>query len=132
MKNIFTKGDTKQYSKIVLPTEVAAFESGVVHHVYSSFCLAKDAEWCSRLFVLDMKETHEEGIGTKIHVNHVSPALVGQEVTIITTFDGITDKQEILTSFTAYVGERIIATGVQGQKILPKEKLLQLFKHITN
>ena len=71
MKNIFKIGDQKQFKKIVLQNETASFESGEVHPVYSTFALARDAEWCCRLFVLEMKEENEEGIGTMISVNHI-------------------------------------------------------------
>jgi fluoroacetyl-CoA thioesterase len=124
---MFTPGDQKTFSKIVQASEIAQFESGVVHEVYSSFCLAKDAEWCSRLFVLDLKTDDEEGIGTRITVEHCSPAFVGDTVLFITTLLQITDKKEVLTSYEAYVGKRLIAKGEQGQRILPKSKIESLF-----
>lgn len=131
MKTPFTQGDTKQYSRIINPTDIASFESGTVHEVYSTFAIARDAEWSGRLFVLEMKEDHEEGIGTFIHVNHISPAFVSQEITFVSTFEEITERKEIITSFKAYCDDRLIAEGKQGQKILPKEKIEQLFKQIT-
>jgi predicted thioesterase len=64
MKHLFKQGDVKRYSKVVSIDELASFESGTVHEVYSTFALARDAEWSGRLFVLEMKEEDEEGIGT--------------------------------------------------------------------
>ncbi len=61
MKNPFEIGAVKEYVKIVQEHEKAQFESGTVHAVYSTFSVAKDAEWSTRLFVLDMKEDDEEG-----------------------------------------------------------------------
>jgi fluoroacetyl-CoA thioesterase len=126
-KNIFSKGDIKTFQKVVASIEIAAFENGIVHPVYSTFSLAKDAEWCGRLFVLDMLEDLEEGIGTQITVKHISPAFVGDTVTFITTFDGITDKGEILTGYEAFVNKRLIAAGIQGQKILLKSQINKIF-----
>ena len=130
MKLIFKKGDTKTYTKKVKQEEIASFESGTVHEVYSTFSIAKDAEWSGRLFVLDMKEDDEEGIGTSISVNHKSPAFVGEEIMYIATFEEITDKKEIITSYKAYAGKRLIAEGIQGQRILPKAKIDDIFIQI--
>jgi fluoroacetyl-CoA thioesterase len=130
MKHIFKKGDTKTYTKKVKQEEIASFESGTVHEVYSTFSIAKDAEWSGRLFVLDMKEDDEEGIGTSISVNHKSPAFVGEEIMYIATFEEITDKKEIITSYKAYAGKRLIAEGIQGQRILPKAKIDDIFIQI--
>jgi predicted thioesterase len=128
MQNQFQKGDIKTFTKIVLPTEIAQFESGTVHEVYSTFSIAKDAEWSGRLFVLEMKELDEEGIGTKISVEHKSPAFVGDEVNFVATFEEITERGEIITSFQAFCGDRLIAKGSQGQRILLKSMIEEKFK----
>ncbi|MFN3940948.1 MAG: thioesterase family protein, partial [Chitinophagales bacterium] len=107
MKDIFQPGDRKYYERKVLPEDRAHFEEGgTVHQVYATFNLARDAEWSTRLFVLDMKEADEEGIGTFIEVLHVSPALIGQKVHFTAVIDAI-NGHEILCSFEARVGERI-------------------------
>ena len=129
MKNIFHQGDTKQYRKTVQRSETARFESGEVHPVYSTFAIAKDAEWACRLFVLEMKDENEEGIGTMVSVQHKSPALVEQEVVYTATVKSL-NGNEIVCSFEARVGERLIATGETGQKILPKEKIARLFESV--
>jgi predicted thioesterase len=98
--------------------------------VYSTFALARDAEWSGRLFVLEMKEEGEEGIGTRITVEHKSPSFVGQELTFIATFEEITARNEIITSYQVCCGERIIAEGIQGQKILKKETINALFNSL--
>jgi fluoroacetyl-CoA thioesterase len=132
MKELFKKGDKKKYVKVVEQTDIAAFESGVVHEVYSTFALTRDAEWSGRLFVLEMKEEEEEGIGTSISVQHKSPAFVGDKIEFIACFEEITDKGEIITSYEARCGNRLIAIGVQGQRILPKEKIDALFQSVQN
>ncbi|MEI8279153.1 MAG: hypothetical protein WCG87_05265 [Bacteroidota bacterium] len=129
MKNPFNTGDTKTFTHIVTKADSAGFESGTVHEVYSTFALARDAEWSGRLFVLEMKETGEEGIGTCITVDHLSPALIGQEVVFTATLITVI-KNEITTSYVAHVGTRLIASGTQKQKILRKEKLETIFKSL--
>ncbi len=126
MKNIFNNGDIKTYSKMVELVDTATFDSGQVHPVYATFALGRDTEWVCRLFVIEMKEHDEEGIGTFLHVNHHSPALIGNTVNFNATFERL-DGNHVICSFEAKVGERLIASGQTGQKILKKEKLERLF-----
>ena len=132
MQNPFQKGDTKTFSKIVLANDIAQFDSGLVHAVYSTFSITKDAEWSGRLFVLEMKAEDEEGIGTKISVEHKSPAFVGDEIQFVATFEEVTERGEIITSFQAFCGDRLIAKGIQGQRILLKSLLEEKFKIVRN
>ena len=111
--------------------DVAAFTSGVVHHVYSTFALARDAEWTTRQFVLEMRDDDEEGIGSMVSVTHHSAAFTGEEVLITGTIMRI-KHHEIICSFEAKVGKRMVATGETGQKILKREKFEQLFNHAKN
>lgn len=129
MKNIHTTGSIKQYQKVVYEEDTATFESGKVHPVYATFSIARDAEWVCRLFVLDMKDEDEEGIGTFVHVNHHAPALVNETVVFTATVESII-KNEIICTFAAHVGTRLIATGRQGQKILKKEKIESIFQSL--
>jgi predicted thioesterase len=77
-----------------------------------------------------MKEEDEEGIGTRLDIQHVSPALLGSEVDFTATFEEISEKGEIMTSFEARVGERLIAKGIQGQRILKREKIDSIFRQL--
>ena len=127
VKNPFIPGDIKVYTKVVQSTEIAAFESGMVHPLYATFYLTKDAEWSTRLFVLEMKEEDEEGIGTFIEVYHRSPVLVGSSVDFYATLEEV-QGNAIICSFIAKVGDRVIADGRTGQKILKKAKLNEVIE----
>jgi fluoroacetyl-CoA thioesterase len=129
MKNLFKVGDRKTFSKIVNDADTANFDSGQVHPVYATFALGRDAEWCCRLFVLEMKEEDEEGIGTFLTIEHQSPSLVNNQVIFTATVEHLS-KNEIICSYEAKVGERLIAFGKQGQKILKKEKINQIFNSL--
>lgn len=129
MKDNFKPGDIKTFVQVVGKADTASFESGQVHAVYSTFALVREAEWSGRLFVLEMKEEEEEGIGTGITVKHLSPALVGEEV-IFTAVLKEVNGNEIVTEYIARVGDRTIAEGAQWQKILKKEKLERIFAGI--
>lgn len=130
MKHVFKIGDSKHFIKKVTSDDLAFFENDQVHEVYSTFALGRDAEWCCRLFVLEMKDADEEGIGTFLKVVHQSPALLGQEVHFEAKLISLT-KNEIICSYVAMVGDRIVATGEQGQKIIAKKKLNALFEGLS-
>jgi predicted thioesterase len=127
MQALFQPGDVKTFQRVVRKEDCAAFDSGLVHPVYATFALARDAEWCCRLFVLEMKEADEEGIGTMLSLQHVSPALEGSTVEFTATVKAI-NGHEIICTLEVKVGDRVIAIGENGQKILKKEKLETVFK----
>lgn len=126
MKQIFTKGDKKHHNFKVNVQDVAHFEQQAVHDVCATFTLAREIEWATRLFVLEMLEEGEEGIGTHLNIEHLSPALFGNEVDIEAEYEGIQER-EIICKYKVKVGDRLIAKGTTGQKILPKEKLVDIF-----
>ena len=121
MKIPFQPTNIKIFQTKVTKDKLAQFDAGLVHPVYSTFALGKDVEWACRLFVLEMKEEGEEGIGTYLSIEHLSPALLGSTVKIIATLESVI-KNEIICAYEATVGERIIAKGKQTQKIISKAK----------
>ncbi len=130
MKTLFNKGESKAFTRLVSESDTASFDSGEVHHVLSTFALGRDAEWVCRLFVIDMIEEQEEGIGTSLNIKHISPAFVGETITYLAKFvhhQGNT----VMCSFCAKVGTRVVANGYTEQKIVNKEKINQLFKHYS-
>jgi predicted thioesterase len=122
MKQLFKYGDTKEFYKVVSKKDTAKFNGVEVHPYYSTFALARDAEWSSRLFVLDMKEINEEGIGTFVNIKHASPALVGDEVRFIATIKSVVHN-EVVCTITAKVNGRLIAKIETGQKILNPDEI---------
>ncbi len=118
-------GATKVYCKVVTAADFARFEDGLVHAVCSTFSLAQAAEWAGRLFVLEMKAVDEEGIGTFVSINHRSPAFEGEEIRVTATLQRRTGK-EVVCSFRAQAGERLVAEGDTGQQIVKKEKLAKI------
>ncbi|MTI39910.1 thioesterase family protein [Fulvivirga lutimaris] len=126
MKNIFKVGDQITITKLVERQDVAAFNGEVVHEVCSTFALAREIEWSSRQFVLQMKEADEEGIGTMLTIDHKGPAFVGETVEIIAKIESIV-QIEIICTYEAKVGDRLIATGKTGQKVLKKEAINHIF-----
>ncbi|HWA33492.1 MAG TPA: hypothetical protein VG737_05155 [Cyclobacteriaceae bacterium] len=127
MKNIFRKGDTKVYKRKILPEDQAIFQGELLHPVCSTFALARDFEWSSRLFFIEMKDPDEEGVGTSLVIDHKAPAFVGEELVVTATVDDA-DSREFICLIEARVGNRLIATGKTGQKMLKKNRLKDVFK----
>lgn len=127
MKNIFQLGDQKTFQHVVDDTDFAQFHGEIVHRVYSTFSLARDMEWTTRQFVIEMRDADEEGIGTFVHVDHRSPAFEGECVRFTGVIESL-NGNEIICSVTAKVDEREVAVGKTGQKILRKERLHKLLR----
>lgn len=126
MKNPFKVGDQKSFEKIVTTVETASFDGNEVHPFYGTFALARDAEWSSRLFVLEMKEDDEEGIGTFVNISHLSPALIGDLVEFTAELKEVKGNN-VICKIEAKVGNRIIAEGETGQKIIKRVKLDEIY-----
>jgi fluoroacetyl-CoA thioesterase len=125
MKHTCFPGQVRRFEKRVEPADLAHFGGVLVHAVCSTFALAQAVEWASRLFVLDLKEADEEGVGTWLTINHKRPAFPGETILITATLLSI-EANQVHCSFVARVGKRLVATGETGQKILKKEKLKKL------
>ena len=129
MKKVFNTGDRKVHQYTVIADDFATFSEGTVHPVCSTFVLAREIEWSSRLFVLEMTEEDEEGIGTMLQITHKSPALE-KETLVITAVVERWEQHELICNVRVKVGTRLVATGKTGQKILKKEKIKQIFSSL--
>ena len=127
MKDIFKVGDKKIYKKKVLEEDQAIFHGEILHSVCSTFALSRDIEWSSRLFFIEMKEDDEEGVGTHLSIDHYSPAFVGEELLITATVEKI-EANELICDIMVKVGDRVIAKGKTGQRMLKKERLNKIFR----
>ena len=101
MHNPFKPGDLKTFIHKVDDSDLVKFHVGKLHPVYSTYAITRDAEWVCRLFVLEMKDADEEGIGTMVKVVHHAPAKVGDDVEFEGTFVSLI-KNEIISSFKAH------------------------------
>ena len=127
MLNSVQVGEKRQIEHVVQKHDYAGFLGEVVHPVYSTFALGRDAEWACRQFVLELKEEDEEGVGTFLNIKHESPAFEGEKVVIESELQEIKANQ-VICSFVAKVGNRVIARGTQGQMVLKKDKVHQLLR----
>jgi len=125
MKDIFNIGDQKEQRYIVKEGDEASFNGELVHPVCATFTLAREIEWATRQFVLEMREEDEEGIGTFISIDHHAPAFVGELLVIRSTVESLTG-HELICTYTVEAENRIIATGKTGQKILKRSRIEKL------
>ncbi len=129
MKNPFQTGDLKVYETTVTEAKLASFDGVLVHRVYSTFALAKDVEWACRLFVLEMKETGEEGVGSFLSVNHLFPAPLSSKVRIEAKIREVIGNK-IVCTYQAFANEHLIAEGEQTQRIIQKERFAKVLEDI--
>jgi fluoroacetyl-CoA thioesterase len=127
--NPFQSGDQKSIEITVTDDKLARFDAGLVHPVYSTFALGKDVEWACRLFVLEMKEAGEEGIGSYLSINHLYPAPLGSSVKILATLVSVTGI-EVACVWEAFSNGHKIAEGLQNQKIVNKARFDQLIESV--
>lgn len=114
------------YETVVQESDTATFHGAQVHPVCATFALARDMEYAGRLFVLEMTDADEEGIGTFLNIDHRGPALVGETLTVTATVKS-QEAHALICTVEARVGDRLVATGETGQKILKRTKLDALF-----
>ena len=126
MKLIYKKGDQKIYKTKVAEADLATFHGKVLHKVCSTFSLARDMEWSSRLFFIDMKDADEEGLGTYLEIKHLSPAFVGDELIIKAEVDEI-NGNELMCTIEVRTEDRLIAIGKTGQRMLKIDRLRSIF-----
>ena len=126
MNVLFRPGDTKDYHYKVTEHDLAAFQGKTVHPVCSTFALAREIEWSTRRFVLELAEEDEEGIGTMLTIQHESPAFEGEILAIKAVVKDF-DRNELICEYEVRVKNRLVAYGTTGQKILKKSKLKEIF-----
>lgn len=127
MPTTFHPGDQQQHRYVVVPADFATFTEGLVHPVLSTFALARECEWAGRLFVLAMRAEGQEGIGTEISLRHHAPAFEGEELLITATFEALDARGELRCAIEARVGERLVASGHTGQRLVDRARLAARF-----
>lgn len=129
MKSRLVVGDKRSFLHKVGEDDIATFESGNVHQVCSTFTLAKYIEWTSRIFVIDIKKDDEEGIGTMIHIDHISPAFKSQEIYFEATITSLKNN-ELICEVIVTSSDRLIASAKTGQKLLKKDRIRKIFSSL--
>jgi fluoroacetyl-CoA thioesterase len=127
MKKIFQPGDQKVHRFKVAASDLATFKGKILHPVCSTYKLGQEMEWSSRLFMLDIIGDEEEGLGTMLHIDHLGPAYEEEEVTVTATWSSF-EQNVLKCDIEVRVGDRLIARGATGQKLILKERLKEIIK----
>lgn len=125
----FNPGTIRTHSFQVKEQDLAQFTEGLVHPVCSTFALAREVEYASRLFVLEGKDESEEGIGTFLEIKHIAPALLGSHVLCKAEVMSY-EKQELICKVEVLHKEKLLASCRTGQKLLKKEQLEKIFSSL--
>ena len=111
-----------------------AFDSVIVHHVYSTWSMAHHMELAARKVLAPHLEEHEEGIGSHLSIDHLAPTPVGDQVRIVAKAIEIGPTTLVCDVFAYHVrseADRLVGQGRQVQRILPKTKLQSLIKRAS-
>lgn len=100
---------------------------GKLHPVYATYWMAKHMELAGRKIILPFLEEGEEGIGSKVAVDHLASALPGMTVRIVAQHTH-TEGNRVFATCQAWnqLGD-LIGRGSTEQVILPANKLHRLF-----
>ena len=104
-----------------------AFDGVVVHRVYSTWALGHQMELAARRVLVPYLESHEEGMGIHLSVDHLSPAPVGCSVRVVAEVTEVTENQ-LVCRVRAYAGDRLVAQGRQVQRVLPKSVIREVIE----
>ncbi|MFS0689229.1 thioesterase [Sporosarcina sp. 179-K 8C2 HS] len=127
MKQGMEVGRVESIDIIVTEEMFATFEGKVVHPVYSTVAMTYHMEWVSRKIILPFLETHEEGMGASVQINHLAPSPLGSKVKLTAVLVELRDNA-VVTEVTARNHVGIIGQGIVKQIILPKETIAQKLK----
>ena len=98
-------------------------ELGRVHPVYATYTRAKHFEEAGRMLLLRHLDDGEDGLGSKVAVEHLAPSWVGDRLAIEARCTEVRGNR-ILCDCTAIDGDgRTVGTGSTVQVVLPREVL---------
>lgn len=122
MKAGFVPGIWHEVEVVVTEDMCPAFDGVVVHRVYSTWSMVHHMEVACRKVLVGYLEPDEEGIGAHITVDHISPAVLGSNVTVRAELLEVRHNRAICR-VTAWQGSRQIGEGRQTQAILKRHRL---------
>jgi len=132
MKPTLKIGNTAEITVTVTEDMCPAFDGVVVHRVYSTWSMAHHMELAARLVLAPHLEEHEEGIGSHLSIDHVTPTPVGHRVRLHATATELEETTLVCEIIAYHVHadgrEVVVGRGRQVQRVLPKLKLKALIE----
>lgn len=135
MKPALQVGNTADVTITVTRDMCPAFDSVVVHYVYSTWSMAHHMELAARAVLAPHLDEEEEGIGSHLSIDHIAPAPMGHRVRLRATAIELGPSTlvcEIIAYHQHHDGsESVIGRGKQVQRVLPKEKLRAIIERAS-
>lgn len=130
MKPGFAPGITREIAITVTEDMCPAFGGVTVHRCYSTWSLVHHMEIAARKVLVDFLESHEEGIGAHVSVDHLAPCKLGQQVIVRAELIDVSSDHHprVVCAVTAHCGQRLLARGRQVQVVMNKDKLVKLIE----
>jgi fluoroacetyl-CoA thioesterase len=117
-------GATATLEVVVTPEMTVDFaELGKVHPVYATYTMAKHFEEAGRKLLLRHKDDGEEGIGSKVAVEHLAPSWVGDRLTIEARCTDVRGNRIMCACRATDADGREVGTGSTVQVVLPRTVL---------
>lgn len=132
MKPSLKIGNTADITITVTEDMCPIFDNVIIHRVYSTWSMANHMEIAARKVLKDHLEDHEEGIGSHLEINHLAPTPIGHQIHVVAEAVKL-EATTLVCNITTYHlkpdGQRkIVGTGSQTQRILPKKILTKLIQ----
>ena len=128
MKSTIAIGNTSVLEFEVTQSMAPSFHGEQVHPVCSTWDMAHQFEIAARYALEPHLEPDEQGIGAELSVKHLKPAPIGKTVTVCATITSL-DSTTVACEIKAKVGDSLIATGSQVQRVLPSDKIKDLIQN---
>jgi len=127
MKPSLQIGDRAEILIEVTEDMCPAFDGAVVHRVYSTWSMAHHMELAARKVLKNHLEEHEEGIGSHLSIDHLMPVPLGHQVRVVARATEIARTTLVCETIAYHVrsgrDDKVVGTGKQIQRILPRRKL---------
>lgn len=128
MKSGFEPGIVREINVEVTDDMCPAFDGVIVHRCYSTWSLVHHMELACREVLVDFLEDDEEGIGSHVSADHLSPCKVGNTVRVRAELVEV-DGRRVICDVTAHHGNRLLARGKQVQVVMNKKRLRRLIEN---
>lgn len=122
MKTGFEPGIVREHTIEITEDMCPDFDGVVVHRCCSTWSMVHQMELAARRVLVDFLEDDEEGIGSHVSVDHLSPVAVGRTARVRAELTEVSGNR-VVCEVTAYEGDRLLAKGKQVQVVMPKERL---------
>jgi len=113
---------------LVCTKKITVDESRVINfmgedcRVYATPRIISDVEYACRNFLLEHLDPAEDTVGTKVNWEHVSPALLGAEITISIKLTGV-DRRRVTFEAAVNEGADPVARGTHERFVVDVQKV---------